>query len=58
MPRKFRIDGLEKRQQLLAAAGEVFAARGFHNATLAEIWCKARANSAMVNNHFGSKEAL
>jgi len=58
MNRKPRIDGQEKRQQLLAAAGEVFAARGFRNATLAEICRRARANGAAVNYHFGSKEAL
>jgi len=58
MSRKPRIDGQEKRQQLLAAASEVFAARGFGNATLAEICRKARANNAAVNYHFGSKETL
>ena len=58
MTRKPRIDGQEKRQQLLLSAGEVFAARGFRNATLAEICRKARANNAAVNYHFGSKETL
>jgi TetR/AcrR family transcriptional regulator, regulator of cefoperazone and chloramphenicol sensitivity len=58
MSRKPRIDGQEKRRQLLAAASEVFAVRGFRNATLAEICRKARANNAAVNYHFGSKETL
>lgn len=58
MDRKPRIDGQEKRQQLLASASEVFAAHGFRNATLAEICRRAGANSAAVNYHFGSKKNL
>ncbi|MEJ2659221.1 MAG: CerR family C-terminal domain-containing protein [Desulfobacteraceae bacterium] len=56
--RKPRIDGQETRRQLLRAAGEVFAVRGFRGATMAEICRKARANTAAANYHFGSKEAL
>jgi len=48
----------ETRRQLLAAAGEVFAAAGFHHATVREICRLARANIAAVNYHFGDKEAL
>lgn len=56
--RKPRIDGQETRRQLLLAAGEVFAVRGFRGATMAEICRKAKANAAAANYHFGGKEAL
>jgi TetR/AcrR family transcriptional regulator, regulator of cefoperazone and chloramphenicol sensitivity len=56
--RKPRIDGQETRHQLLLAAGEVFAVKGFRGATMAEICRKARANAAAANYHFGNKEAL
>ena len=56
--RKARIDGQETRRQLLVAAGEVFAVRGFRGATMAEICRKAKANVAAANYHFGNKETL
>ena len=48
----------EIRQRLLEAAGEVFAARGFREATIREICERAKANGAAVNYHFGEKEQL
>jgi AcrR family transcriptional regulator len=56
--RKQRKDAQDTRQRLLAAAAEVFADRGFWEATHAEICEKAKANTAAVNYHFGSKENL
>ena len=56
--RKARIDGQETQRQLLMAAGEVFAVKGFRGATIAEICRRAGANTAAANYHFGSKEAL
>jgi TetR/AcrR family transcriptional regulator, regulator of cefoperazone and chloramphenicol sensitivity len=56
--RKPRIDGQETQRQLLIAASEVFAEKGFRNATIAQICRKAGANTAAANYHFGSKEAL
>lgn len=48
----------DTRRRLLDAACAVFAEKGFHSATVAEICKRARANIAAVNYHFGSKEAL
>jgi len=43
---------------LLEAASEIFAAKGYRDATIAEICEKAGANIAAVNYHFGDKETL
>lgn len=43
---------------LLAAAAEVFAEKGYRDATIAEICERAKANIAAVNYHFGDKETL
>lgn len=48
----------QTRQRLLDAAGEVFADRGFRDATVREICAKAGANVAAVNYHFRDKEGL
>ena len=56
--RKQRCDGQETRQNLLAAAGKIFASNGFRETTIAEICQQAAANTAAVSYHFGSKEAL
>jgi AcrR family transcriptional regulator len=53
-----RSDGLETRSKLLAAAGSVFAARGYHDAKTADICRMADANIAAVHYHFRSKEQL
>ncbi|MCY2930340.1 MAG: CerR family C-terminal domain-containing protein [Planctomycetota bacterium] len=46
------------RDELLEAACRVFAAKGFREATIAEICQRAKANIAAVNYHFHDKEAL
>jgi len=55
IPRK----GTEKiRKSLLAAASEIFADKGYRDATVAEICEQAGANVAAINYHFGDKETL
>jgi len=56
--KKQRSDALKTRLNLLEAAGEVFAKKGFRDATNADICSKANANLAAINYHFGSKENL
>ena len=46
------------RQRLLNAAGECFADKGFHGATVRDISQRADANVAAVNYHFGDKYKL
>lgn len=48
----------DTRRRLLMAAGEVFARRGYRDATVREICSLAGANLAAVNYHFGDKKGL
>ena len=48
----------ETRQRLIEAAGEVFAAQGFHAATVRQITEKAGVNIAAINYHFRDKTEL
>jgi AcrR family transcriptional regulator len=50
--------GHATRQQLLDVAGQVFAERGFADATSKEICARAGTNAAAVNYHFGGREPL
>ena len=45
-------------KNLLSAAVDVFAEKGYRDATIAEISGRAKANIAAVNYHFGDKETL
>lgn len=56
--RATRQDGAATRQHLLDTAGQIFAARGFADATSKEICERAGTPMASVNYHFGSREAL
>jgi len=49
---------IKTRERLLAAASEAFVAKGYRDATVAEICARAGANISAVNYYFGSKEAL
>jgi AcrR family transcriptional regulator len=46
------------RERLLESACEVFAKKGYREATIADICERAGANIAAVNYHFGDKETL
>lgn len=46
------------KERLLRAASEIFAEKGYHDATVAEICEAAGANIAAVNYYFGDKESL
>ena len=48
----------ETKERLLAAAGGIFADRGYEAATIREICQLAEANLAAVNYYFGDKERL
>ena len=56
--RKPREDAARTREQLLEAAIEIFAAKSYREATLAEICTRAGVNSAAANYHFRNKETL
>ena len=49
---------LDTRCKLLHAAGEIFADRGFHQATVRDITLRAGVNIAAVNYHFRDKAEL
>ena len=53
-----RMDGKVKRSLILDSACEVFAERGYHAATVADICKRAGANVAAVNYYFGDKSTL
>lgn len=53
-----RSDGIRTRDRILEAASEVFAQKGYHDATVEDICGHADANIAAINYHFGSKDQL
>jgi len=56
--RKKRIDGVETREAILAAAAAEFAEKGFALASAREICRRAGVNAALLARYFGSKAAL
>jgi TetR/AcrR family transcriptional regulator, regulator of cefoperazone and chloramphenicol sensitivity len=56
--RAARPHGDATRQQLLDVAGQVFAEKGYADATSKEICARAGTNIAAVNYHFGGKDPL
>ncbi len=56
-PRR-RLSAAERRDELLAAASEVFARAGYHGASLEEIAQTAGVSKALIYEHFASKREL
>lgn len=48
----------ETRARLLVAAKKLFARAGLHGVSVSEIATEADVSAAMINHHFGGKEAL
>ena len=53
-----RQDAARTQKNLLLAASDIFAEKGFRDATIVEISKRAATNVAAVNYHFGNKETL
>jgi len=53
-----RMSGTDRRNQLLEAALEVFAKKGFEGATTKEVAAAAGVTEAIIFRHFPSKQAL
>lgn len=53
-----RLSGEERREKIATAAGEVFAERGYHAASIAEIASRSGISKAVLYDHFESKQAL
>jgi AcrR family transcriptional regulator len=47
-----------RREALLAAATQLFAAHGFDGATVEQIAARAKVNKALISYHFGGKDGL
>ena len=53
-----RLPAAERRERILAAATEVFAERGYADASMAEIAARAGVVASVIYDHFGSKREL
>ncbi len=53
-----RLPAAERRQQLVSTAFEVFAAKGFHDASMNDIAEAAGVTKPVLYQHFGSKREL
>ena len=51
-------NGSTRREELLAVATKLFAARGYHPTSLRAVTRAAKVNLAAVHYHFGSKQSL
>ncbi|RNF88865.1 TetR/AcrR family transcriptional regulator [Streptomyces botrytidirepellens] len=57
-PRRVRMTGKERREQLLDIGRALFAERGFEGTSVEEIAAKAGVSKPVVYEHFGGKEGL
>ena len=49
---------MERRQQILAAAAELFAARGFHGVSVGDVGAACGISGPALYRHFASKDAM
>src|SRR5688500_2070929 len=57
-PRRTRMTGQERREQLVDIGRAVFAERGVDGTTVEEIAARAKVSKPIVYEHFGGKEGL
>jgi AcrR family transcriptional regulator len=57
-PRRRRVPRAEREQQILAAAEEVFAERGFQGTSMDEVSLRVGVSKPMLYEYFSSKEGL
>src|SRR5262245_33765017 len=55
---RLRLPAFDRRNQILAAAMEIFAEQGFHSTRTRELAERAGVSEALVFHHFPTKEAL
>ena len=53
-----RMTGAQRRQRILDVAAELFAARGYHSTSVAEIAAAAGITKPVLYDHFASKQQL
>ncbi|MDO4613887.1 MAG: TetR/AcrR family transcriptional regulator [Actinomycetaceae bacterium] len=58
MSKRIRMSGLQRREQLLKVARQVFASHGFEGASMEEIAQAADVSKPVVYEHFGGKDAI
>src|SRR3954469_5869752 len=51
-------DQLPRREQILATAAQLFAARGFHGVSMADIGAACGISGPALYRHFASKDAM
>jgi AcrR family transcriptional regulator len=56
--RQTRISAPERKERILAAAGELFSRKGFAGTTTKEVALAAGINEALLFRHFGNKEEM
>lgn len=57
-PRRPRMTGRQRREQLLVIGRELFAEKGFEGTSVEEIAARAKVSKPVVYEHFGGKEGL
>lgn len=56
--KRTRLSGAARREMILAAAAELFAAKGFHETSVGEIATASGISKIVLYDHFASKEEL